>query len=66
MAKHAICRLSRCVILLPTRPLPLSVSCLELAAAPLYGQHTDEVLQKLAGYSVEEVKRLREAKLVSY
>ena len=29
------------------------------------GQHTDEVLQKLAGYSVEEVKRLREAKVVS-
>jgi len=46
-------------------PLRLSDSSLELAAAPLYGQHTDEVLQKLAGYSVEEVKRLREAKVVS-
>lgn len=46
-------------------PLRLSDSSLELAAAPLYGQHTDEVLQKLAGYSVEEVKQLREAKVVS-
>jgi crotonobetainyl-CoA:carnitine CoA-transferase CaiB-like acyl-CoA transferase len=46
-------------------PLRLSDSSLELAAAPLYGQHTDEVLQKLAGYSVEEIKRLREAKVVS-
>ena len=46
-------------------PLRRSDSSLELAAAPLYGQHTDEVLQKLAGYSVEEVKRLREAKVVS-
>ena len=46
-------------------PLRLSDSSLELAAAPLYGQHTDEVLQKLAGYSVEEVKRLREANVVS-
>ena len=46
-------------------PLRLSDSPLDLSAAPLYGQHTDEVLQKLAGYSAEDVKRLREAKIVS-
>ena len=46
-------------------PLRLSDSPLELTAAPLYGQHTDEVLEKLAGYSAEEVKRLRDSRVVS-
>jgi len=29
-------------------------------AAPLYGEHTDEVLTTLAGYTADDVKRLRE------
>jgi crotonobetainyl-CoA:carnitine CoA-transferase CaiB-like acyl-CoA transferase len=31
---------------------------------PLLGEHTEEVLQKLAGYTQEDVKRLREKKII--
>jgi formyl-CoA transferase len=33
-------------------------------APPLIGQHTDEVLQQLLGYSADEVEHLRQAKIV--
>ena len=32
----------------------------EARRAPLYGEHTDEVLTTLAGYTPDDVKRLRE------
>ncbi len=41
-------------------PLRLSDSPTEVRAAPLYGEHTDEVLTTLAGYTADDVKRLRE------
>ena len=40
-------------------PLRLSDSPTEPAPAPLYGQHTEEVLTTLAGYTREDVERLR-------
>jgi len=40
-------------------PLRLSDSPLEPRRAPLYGEHTEDVLQDLAGYSAEEVAALR-------
>ncbi|HYB44055.1 MAG TPA: CoA transferase, partial [Candidatus Methylomirabilis sp.] len=45
-------------------PLRMSDSPTELAAAPLFGQHTEEVLTTLAGYTEDEVQRLRERGVV--
>jgi formyl-CoA transferase len=41
-------------------PLRLSDSPLEVSPAPLFGEHTEEVLRTLGGYSAEEVRRLKE------
>jgi formyl-CoA transferase len=41
-------------------PLRLSDSPLEVSPAPLFGEHTEEVLRTLGGYSTEEVRRLKE------
>ena len=38
---------------------------LELAPAPLLGQHTDEILRELLGHSDEEIARLREEGAIS-
>jgi formyl-CoA transferase len=40
-------------------PLRLSGSPVEPRPAPLYGEHTEDVLQNLAGYSAEEIAALR-------
>jgi formyl-CoA transferase len=40
-------------------PLRLSDSPTDVTPAPLYGEHTDEVLTTLAGYTADDVKRLR-------
>jgi formyl-CoA transferase len=40
-------------------PLRLSDSPVEPRPAPLYGEHTEDVLQNLAGYSAEEIAALR-------
>jgi formyl-CoA transferase len=40
-------------------PLRLSDSPVEPRRAPLYGEHTEDVLRDLAGYSAEEVAALR-------
>jgi formyl-CoA transferase len=40
-------------------PLRLSDSPTEVSRAPLYGEHTEEVLTTLAGYTREDVQRLR-------
>jgi succinate--hydroxymethylglutarate CoA-transferase len=34
------------------------------SAPPLLGEHTDEVLREVLGYSVEEIRALREQKVV--
>jgi formyl-CoA transferase len=41
-------------------PLRLSDSPIEVSRAPLFGEHTEEVLRTLAGCSADEVQRLRE------
>jgi formyl-CoA transferase len=46
-------------------PLRLSDSPTEVRPAPLYGEHTDEVLTSRAGYTAADVKRLREKGVVS-
>jgi formyl-CoA transferase len=45
-------------------PFRLSESPLVLRRAPLFGEHTDEVLTTLAGYTPAEVARLREQGIV--
>ena len=40
-------------------PLRLSDSPVEASRAPLFGEHTEEVLTALAGYTREDVRRLR-------
>jgi len=40
-------------------PLRLSDSPVEPRRAPLYGEHTQDVLQELAGYSADEIAALR-------
>lgn len=41
-------------------PVRLSESPVAPRRAPLYGEHTEEVLTTLAGYSTDEVRRMRE------
>jgi len=45
-------------------PLRMSDSPTEASPAPLYGEHTEEVLTTLAGYTPEEVRRFREQGIV--
>ena len=46
-------------------PLRLSESPVEPRRAPLYGEHTEEVLRDLAGYSDDEIAALREKKVIT-
>jgi formyl-CoA transferase len=46
-------------------PLRLSESPVQPRRAPLYGEHTADVLRDLAGYSEEEVAELRAKKIVT-
>ena len=46
-------------------PLRLSDSPLEARRAPLYGEHTADVLRGLAGYTAEEVEALRRKGVVT-
>jgi formyl-CoA transferase len=45
-------------------PLRLSDSPTEMSPAPLFGEHTEEVLTTLAGYTREDIARLREKGVV--
>jgi formyl-CoA transferase len=45
-------------------PLRLSDSPLEVSRAPLFGEHTEDVLTTLAGYTPEDVQRLRDEGVV--
>ena len=45
-------------------PIKLSDSPAEVKRSPLLGEHTDEVLTELLGYSAEEVASLKERGVV--
>jgi formyl-CoA transferase len=45
-------------------PVRLSDSLVDASRAPLLGEHTEAVLQTLAGYSAEEIRRLREKQVI--
>jgi formyl-CoA transferase len=45
-------------------PVRLSESPLLARRAPLIGEHTEEVLRGLAGYSLEEISRLKEKQVI--
>jgi len=52
---------------LPLAGLPVKYSSTKPSirrAPPLLGQHTEEVLQECLGYTVDDVQRLRKAKIV--
>jgi formyl-CoA transferase len=40
-------------------PLRLSASAVEPTPAPLFGEHTEDVLRSVAGYTADEIKQLR-------
>ena len=46
-------------------PLRLSESPVEARRAPLYGEHNEEVLRDLAGYTPQEIAALREKGVIS-
>jgi formyl-CoA transferase len=45
-------------------PLRLSDSPVAARRAPLMGEHTEDVLRTLAGYTPQEIQRLRENKII--
>jgi formyl-CoA transferase len=45
-------------------PVRLSDSPVEARRAPLYGEHSEELLQSVAGYSADEVRALREKMII--
>ena len=46
-------------------PLRLSDSPVEYRRAPMLGEHTDEVMKDLLGYTAEDIARLRRDKVIS-
>jgi formyl-CoA transferase len=45
-------------------PVRLSDSPVAAKRAPLKGEHTEDVLRTLAGYTPDEIRRLREKQVV--
>jgi formyl-CoA transferase len=45
-------------------PVRLSDSPVAARRAPLMGEHTEDVLRALAGYTPDEIQRLRENKVI--
>ena len=45
-------------------PVRLSDSPVAAKCAPLKGEHTEDVLQSLAGYTPDQIRRLRENKVI--
>ena len=45
-------------------PVRLSASPAAPTRAPLYGEHTEEVLRTVAGYSPDEIRQLGERKVI--
>ena len=48
----------------PGLPVEFGAIDLEYRGAPMIGEHTDEVLTELLGYSAAEIARLKEAKVL--
>ena len=48
----------------PGLPVNFSGIDLDYRGAPMIGEHTDEVMNALLGYSAEEIARLKEAKVL--
>ena len=48
----------------PGLPVNFGAIDLEYRGAPMFGEHTDEVLTELLGYSAAEIARLKEAKVL--
>jgi crotonobetainyl-CoA:carnitine CoA-transferase CaiB-like acyl-CoA transferase len=48
----------------PGLPVDFGAIDLEYRGAPMIGEHTDEVLTELLGFSAEEIARLKEAKVL--
>jgi benzylsuccinate CoA-transferase BbsF subunit len=48
----------------PGLPVQFSAIDLEYRGAPMIGEHTDELMSELLGYSVAEIARLKEAKVL--
>jgi formyl-CoA transferase len=46
---------------MPGWPVKMSASSVPVEAAPMLGEHNEEVLGELLGYSAEQVAALREA-----
>jgi formyl-CoA transferase len=46
-------------------PLRLSDSPVEYRRAPMLGEHTDDVMRDLLGYTAEDIARLRRDKVIS-
>jgi formyl-CoA transferase len=51
-------------IVIPGWPVKMSNSAVPVTPAPLLGQHSEEVLGEVLGYTPEKVAELREAKLI--
>ena len=49
---------------MPGCPVQLEDSPVQVTSPPLLGQHTDEVLSEMLGYTEEETSRLRAAKIL--
>jgi len=45
-------------------PVRLSESPVDIKAAPLYGEHSDEIFTSLGGLTQEEVDELRREKVI--
>jgi crotonobetainyl-CoA:carnitine CoA-transferase CaiB-like acyl-CoA transferase len=48
----------------PGLPVRFSAIDLEYRGAPMIGEHTDQLMSELLGYSAEEIARLKEAKVL--
>jgi formyl-CoA transferase len=51
-------------IVMPASPIKLSASQVDVTPAPLLGEHSEEILGELLGYSAEQVAALREDKVI--
>jgi len=52
-------------VLFPGYPVHFSEACAGTrSAAPELGEHTEEVLREVGGYSTEEIKRLRDREII--
>jgi len=46
-------------------PVRLSESPVEARRAPLFGEHSEQVLAELAGYTADEIAQMRETRVIS-